>query len=131
MPGSERGRRSQTSARYRRRRALVVAVLVVIAGGAVAVAVSRLDHGGGEPQASSVATGGPQAPPRLKLVAKEASASLPSPVSGESTAAIGGAVYVMGGLDGADNSLDGILRLDPKTSRVQEAGNLTGPVHDA
>jgi len=134
MPDPAPGRRSQTSGRYRRRRALVVGGAVVLAGAGVAVGLSRLggDNGGGNASSpSSAGSASASASTRLKLVAKQAPHPLPAPISGESITATAGAVYVMGGLDAASNSASGIFRLDPHTARVQPAGNLTGPVHDA
>ncbi len=119
--------RSSIPAMHRKRRLVLAGVVALV----VTVAVfARLILQGGGPSAPAVVIS-PPSTTQLKLVAKRAPRPLPAPVSGESVTATAGAIYVMGGLDGAEQLAGGIFRLDPHTARLSAAGNLTGPIHDA
>ena len=55
---------------------------------------------------------------------------LPAPTSGEALAATGDGLLVIGGLDAADTSTDGVLALDPASGRTTDVGSLAEPLHD-
>src|SRR5204863_323984 len=74
-------------------------------------------------------TAAPGAPARFKLVAKVAPRSLSAPVSGESVVAQGRNLIVIGGLDSANTSANGIYNLDPGTGALRASGTLAEPLH--
>ena len=67
---------------------------------------------------------------RTRLVAHAMNRPLDAPVSGEAAVAVGGDVWVIGGLDAADASSNGVFSLDPKSGSLQPVGALTQPLHD-
>ena len=109
----------------RRRRIAAVAVAAAVA----AAAGFLLGRGSGGEEGTSTAA--PGAPARFKLVAKVAPRSLSAPVSGESVVAQGRNLIVIGGLDSANTSANGIYNLDPGTGALRASGTLAEPLHDA
>src|SRR5213080_3189879 len=95
-------RRPYTPARYRRRRLLIAVCGLVLLAGAGVVLVSALAGDAEQQPGSTGAKSQPdlRAATRTKVVAKEAAASLPAPLSGEAVASAGGAIYAIGGLGG-------------------------------
>ncbi|HEY5454036.1 MAG TPA: hypothetical protein VIJ96_01055 [Acidothermaceae bacterium] len=76
---------------------------------------------------SAVASSGPGS----VLDAKVLPSVLPAVVYRTQAAAIGGFVYVAGGIDAAGVTVAGVYRLDPSTGAVTRAGALTTPTHGA
>ena len=118
--------------------AFVVAASGVLLAGCAASAVTS-------PAAvPSPATGSPSAsyqpaPPRtspattrtLSVTSALAPFKLPSAVSRPIVFPVGGGLLVVGGLTAADRTTPAILRVDLTSGRVQPAGGLSVPVHDA
>ena len=98
--------------------------LLVLVVGVFAV-VRALGGSGG----SAAGGGGSGSPPQMELVARSAK-SLPAPISGEAAAAVPGGTLILGGLDASEASVEGIFSLG-SSGRVQQAGSLAGPLHDA
>lgn len=109
------------------RRRRIVAVAAVAAVAAAAGLVVGLGSGGEE----DGSTAAPGVPAQFKLVAKVAPRSLSAPVSGESVVAQGRNLIVIGGLDSASASANGIYNLDPATGGLRPSGTLAEPLHDA
>jgi hypothetical protein len=63
---------------------------------------------------------------RVRLVA-----TLPAPVAHASLARLGESLYLVGGTDTEGRALDSILRIDPSSGAVTEAGRLPSPLADA
>ena len=117
---------------YHRRRlvALLVGALLAIAG----VALWRtFDSGSGPVLGGRTGAGADATAARAKprLVAKKLRAPLPAPVSSEVVVPDGGRLLVLGGLDGASQSVSGVFSLDPQTGGLTPAGTLAQPLHDA
>lgn len=55
---------------------------------------------------------------------------LPAPISGEALAATGKGLLIVGGLDQAGASTDGVFELDPANGRATASGSLAEPLHD-
>ena len=55
---------------------------------------------------------------------------LPAPISGAAVAPTRHGLLVIGGLDQADASTDGVFKLDPESGKATEAGLLAEPLHD-
>jgi outer membrane protein assembly factor BamB len=122
-------RRSERAGLRRRRGRRRLATLVVAAAALLAVlaALGRSGSGGGGGSAATA----PASATRTVLVARLASPSLPAPVSGESAVAVRGGLLVLGGLDSSGSSASGVFRLDAASGRLEPAGSLSGPLHDA
>jgi len=73
--------------------------------------------------------GAPNAGLRFQLVATPY--QLPAPVEREVAVGSGGVIYLAGGLDSQDNSVNGVFSLDPSTGRVTQVGTVPQPFHDA
>ncbi len=67
--------------------------------------------------------------PELELVARSAR-PLPAPVSGEAATVVPAGALILGGLDAAETSVEGVFLLG-RSGRLQPAGSLAGPLHDA
>ncbi|HEX6456952.1 MAG TPA: kelch repeat-containing protein [Solirubrobacterales bacterium] len=70
------------------------------------------------------------APAASKVLVAAAQKGLPAPISGEAAAAVPGGTLILGGLDANEASVEGVFSLGP-SGRVQSAGSLAGPLHDA
>ncbi len=99
--------------------------LLAIGAALVAIAVAANNSGGGGTTKTN------QPPVRTTLVARATPTPLPVPISGESVVASGGGLLILGGLDSAGASVNGVFRMDPATGRLHSAGALSGPLHDA
>jgi len=91
------------------------------------------------PAPGSRSTPAPATPPRtspattrtLTVTSALAPFTLPSAVSRPIVFPVGGGLLIVGGLTAADRTTPAILRVDPTSGRVQPAGGLPVPVHDA
>jgi hypothetical protein len=122
-------RRSERAGLRRRRGRRRLATLVVAAAALVAV-LAELGRSGSGGDGGGAATA-PASATRTVLVARLASPSLPAPVSGESAVAVRGGLLILGGLDSSGASASGVFRLDAASGRLEPAGSLSGPLHDA
>jgi N-acetylneuraminic acid mutarotase len=101
--------------------------LVVPAAALILVGVVILRASGGSGSGSG-AGGDPVARP--KVLSVRASKSLPAPISGEAAAEVSDGMLVLGGLDAGESSVEGVFLLGP-SGKLQQAGALAGPLHDA
>jgi hypothetical protein len=106
-----------------RRRALAIAAL----GGVAVLLVIALSNGNSASAPTQVQT---TAQTRTRLVARKMSKPLDAPISGEAAVGVGNAVWVIGGLDAANASTDGVFSLDPHTGALKPTGTLPQPLHD-
>lgn len=106
----------------RRRRLYPLAALLI----AAVFLVAEISGGSGGSGGSS----GDPAPPPKELVSSVSGVSLPAPISGEAAVAVHGGTLVIGGLDASETSVGGIFLLD-ESGKLQPAGSLSGPLHDA
>ena len=114
---------------WRRRLAGVLGIVPLAALTVITVrAVSS--HGGATP-AASTSTTKPTATPPARLTARVESKRLPSPLSGEAVVADGARLLVIGGLDSTGTSSQSVLSFDPATGKLEPAGSLAEPLHDA
>jgi len=97
------------------------------AGGLVALLLIAFSTGHSASTRTQVpVTGGTE----TRLVAHTMSRPLDAPVSGEAAVAVGGHVWVIGGLDAAGASSNGVFSLDPTSGKLRPVGILTQPLHD-
>ncbi|MHB8340461.1 MAG: Kelch repeat-containing protein [Mycobacteriales bacterium] len=123
---------------YRRRRFTAAVAAAVVVVGVVAVALAAGSSSSSPPgsrgaagaTASRAATS-PVPSPLGHLTVASAPYHLPSPLSREVVLASGGALEILGGLNGADVSQTSVYQLDPSTGRVSQLGQLAEPLHDA
>jgi outer membrane protein assembly factor BamB len=73
--------------------------------------------------------GDPAAAPQMELVVRPAQ-SLPAPISGEAATVVPAGALVVGGLDSSEASVEGVFLLG-RSGKLQAAGSLAGPLHDA
>jgi N-acetylneuraminic acid mutarotase len=107
----------------RRRRAL--ALLLVLAAIAVLAVVAGHSASGGK-------SATPQPPAaRWALMARTAPFRLPAPISAETVVALRRGPLILGGLDSTETSVSGVFQMDGRTGKLQLAGGLSGPLHDA
>ncbi|HMC06343.1 MAG TPA: hypothetical protein VKG89_03015 [Solirubrobacterales bacterium] len=108
-------------------------LLALTAAAAASLALPACgSQGASTPSGATGATGtsgSTAAPP--KLSASLESQRLPQPLSGESVAASDHHLLVIGGLDASDSSLQSILSFDLSSGRIDPAGSLAEPLHDA
>jgi hypothetical protein len=101
---------------------LPLGVLLVV----VFLAVRALGGSSGGSSGSGAADAA--APP--KVLVAETQQGLPAPISGEAAAAVPAGTLILGGLDESEASVEGVFSLG-QSGRVQSAGSLAGPLHDA
>ena len=121
-----RVRRSSRVVFRRRRLAAVGACVALIIAAATVWNTLRSDVGG---NSRVGAASGDQ--PRSRLVAKKLPTPLAAPISGEAAVPYRGDLLVLGGLDAANQSANGVFRLNPRTGGLASAATLPSPVHDA
>jgi len=98
--------------------------MALLAAGVVAVAAFvSWSSGGGNPR--------PQETTTKVVLAARRGPSLPAPISGESVVGLPGGPLILGGLDSAEGSVNGVFQLDAGTGRLRQAGALHAPLHDA
>ncbi|HEX2707272.1 MAG TPA: hypothetical protein VHM66_04590, partial [Solirubrobacterales bacterium] len=119
-----RSRRARLSRARRRRRLLLPAGALLVL---VLFLLSRALGGSGGGGAAGSASAGAV---RTVLTARTSS-PLPAPISGESAAAVPGGLLILGGLDSTEASVSGVFLLDPASGKLNPAGALSGPLHDA
>lgn len=119
-----RSRRARLSRARRRRRLLLPAGALLVL---VLFLLSRALGGSGGGGAAGSASAGAV---RTVLTARTSS-PLPAPISGESAAAVPGGLLILGGLDSTEASVSGVFLLDPASGKLNPAGSLSGPLHDA
>jgi N-acetylneuraminic acid mutarotase len=103
------------------------ALALAAIGGVIAVLLIAHSDGG---SATAPAPPGSTTPTRAKLVARTMSRPLDAPVSGEAAVAVGDRVWVIGGLDAASGSTDGVFALNPHSGALASIGTLPQPLHD-
>ncbi len=120
-------RRRGSGGRDRRRRRLRLLVPIGVLAIIVVGLVVATSGGGGESGGSGASA------PRFteKLVAKNSPRPLPAAISGEAVVGTSGGPLIVGGLDSAESSVEGVFLLDSTNGRTQQVGSLTGPLHDA
>ena len=101
-----------------------MAAIVGVAALLVIVVWATRGSGGGN------AVGGTASTTRTTLVARTAT-PLPAPISGEAVVAMPGGPLILGGLDSTSASVGGVFQMDTGTGKLHEAGELSGPLHDA
>jgi hypothetical protein len=104
------------------------ALALAASGGAVALFLVALSDGHSATSPAPVAA--TSATTRTRLVARELSRPLDAPISGEAAVTVGDRVWVIGGLDSANASTDGVFALDPHSGALHPVGALTQPLHD-
>jgi hypothetical protein len=107
------------------RRRLALAA-VVTAGLVGLLAVLLLDQ---DSDATSTPTTG-ATPAQVKVTANLMK-PLGAPISGEAVTAVNGKLWVIGGLDSAGGSANGVFALDPRSGALRSIGTLAQPLHDA
>jgi hypothetical protein len=106
--------------------------MALIGVAALALALWRvLASGGAAKQDAAPSASGAVGQTGTRLVAKRLPVPLQAPVSGEAVAPDGKRLLVLGGLDAAGASANGVFSVDPGTGRLVPAGSLAQPVHDA
>ena len=103
----------------------VLAIAAV--GGLVAVLVIALFDGN---STTAPARAGNTTPTRTRLVTRTMSRPLDAPISGEAATAVGDRIWVIGGLDAANGSTDGVFSLNPRSGALQPIGTLPQALHD-
>jgi outer membrane protein assembly factor BamB len=108
---------------------------LVVIGSALATLTS-CGSGGGSPATTPIAVSAPAmtpSPASPALTIHAAAYRLPAPV--QRAAAVAGTdgndVFVLGGLDMAGTSADGVFRLDTTTGRLRSVGSVPDAFHDA
>jgi PQQ-like domain len=126
--------RSRRRARVRRRRVVGIALLLAAAAAGAALAM----RGGTGARPAAARTTGPTPPgtttppsgtPRPETLRIRTVAQLPAPLQDAAVSAVGGSVYVFGGLDATGASLATVSVVAGGT--VHGGGTLPVPVHDA
>ncbi|MGA8744971.1 MAG: hypothetical protein WB507_03805 [Solirubrobacterales bacterium] len=74
--------------------------------------------------------GGSASATRTVLLARNAT-PLPAPISGAAVVAMPAGPLILGGLDSTSASVAGVFQIDSGTGKLREAGELSGPLHDA
>ncbi len=103
------------------------ALAVAAVGGVIAVLLIARSDGG---PANAPATAGNTTPTRARLVARTMSRPLDAPVSGEAAVTVGNRVFVIGGLDAANASTDGVFAMNPHSGALASIGTLPLALHD-
>jgi hypothetical protein len=103
------------------------ALAVAAVGGVIAVLL--IAHSDGGP-ATAPARAGRTRPTRTKLVARTMSRPLDAPVSGEAAVALGDRVWIIGGLDSANASTNGVFAMNPHSGALASIGTLPQALHD-
>lgn len=113
------------------RRALSLSALVAASLAVAGCGSAGSSPGTSAPRSQSVSPQAAPAPVQKRLVARQAPAQLPVPVSGEAAAPTSGGVLVIGGVDSADASVSTISKITAGGRKVAPAGALATPLHDA
>jgi hypothetical protein len=103
------------------------ALALAASGGLVALLLVALSKGDSATTTAPVAG---SVPTQTRLVARKMSRPLDAPISGEAAVTVGGRVWVIGGLDSANASTDGVFALDPRSGALHSVGALPQPLHD-
>ena len=121
--------RRRPSARVRRRRALVLVIAGALAFGAVYLASGRSTPKRAVSKRSR--STGTEPAPLTRLEATPAVWQLPAPISRAVVVPDGRSMIVLGGLDGAQTSASGVVRVDAATGVSTTMGSLAFATHDA
>ena len=125
--------RRRASRTVRRRRTLAVLAVVVAATLIFAIRLGTSDRRrvavGNKPSPTHPASA--HGPGVVHLVATAAGWQLPSPTSRAVAFSDGTGIVLAGGLDGGQNTVPTVVRLDPSTGAATSAGSLSVPAHDA
>jgi Kelch motif protein/putative pyrroloquinoline-quinone binding quinoprotein len=103
------------------------ALALAASGGLVALLLVALSN---RDAASTTATVAEAGVTQMRLAAHEMSRPLDAPISGEAAVTVGDRVWVIGGLDSANASTDGVFALDPRSGALRPIGMLPQPLHD-